>query len=120
RYGLLFHAKVQWSGRDADLLAQSRRLNGNFRRAMVIDYSAEGYTAASAVHVIAADGDRRRMRNRVRKLSQMLAIEFVHGRMGIPNLYWDANKEGCTTRLNRPTRSRSSTCSLYAAGKHFD
>jgi hypothetical protein len=93
RFGLLFHAKVQWNGRDADLLAQSRRLNGNFRRAIVMDCSAEGYTAASAVHVIAADGDRRRMRNRVRKLSQMLAIEFVHGRMGILNLYWDANKE---------------------------
>ena len=59
-----------------------------------MDYSAEGYTAASAAHVIVADGDRRRMRNRVRKLSQMLAIEFVHGRMGILNLYWDANKEG--------------------------
>jgi len=98
RFGLLFHAKVQWRGRDADLLAQSRRLNGNFRRAIVMDYSAEGYTAASATHVIAADGDRRRMRNRVRKLSQMLAIEFVHGRMGILNLYWDANKE----RLHDP------------------
>ena len=42
RFGLLFHAKVQWRGRDADLVAQSRRLNGNFRRAIVIDYSAEG------------------------------------------------------------------------------
>jgi hypothetical protein len=98
RFGLLFHAKVQWRGRDADLLAQSRRLNGNFRRAIVIDYSAEGYTAASAAHVIVADGDRRRMRNRVRKLSQMLAIEFVHGRMGILNLYWDADQE----RLHDP------------------
>ena len=98
RFGLLFHAKVQWRGRDADLLAQSRRLNGNFRRAIVMDYSAEGYTAASAAHVIAADGDRRRMRNRVRKLSQMLAIEFVHGRMGILNLFWDADKE----RLHDP------------------
>ena len=98
RFGLLFHAKVQWKGRDADLLAQSRRLNGNFRRAIVMNYSADGYTAASAAHVIAADGDRRRLRNRVRKLSQMLAIEFVHGRMGIPNLYWDADKE----RLHDP------------------
>jgi hypothetical protein len=94
RFGLLFHAKVQWSGRDAHLLAQARRLNGNFRRAIVMDYSAEGYTAASAVHVIAADGDRRRMRTRVRKLSQMLAIEFVHGRMGNLYLNLDANKEG--------------------------
>ena len=42
RFGLLFHAKVQWSGRDADLLAQSRRLNGNLRRAIVMDYSTEG------------------------------------------------------------------------------
>jgi len=38
RFGLLFHAKVQWKGRDADLLAKSRRLNGNFRRAIVMDY----------------------------------------------------------------------------------
>ena len=50
RFGLLFHAKVQWRGRDADLLAQSRRLNGNFRRGIVMDYSAEGYTAASATN----------------------------------------------------------------------
>ena len=42
RFGLLFHAKVQWRGRDADLLAQSRRLNGNLRRAIVMDYSTEG------------------------------------------------------------------------------
>jgi hypothetical protein len=92
RFGLLFHAKVQWRGRDAGLLEQSRRLNGNFRRGMVIDYSRDGYTAASAAHVIAADGDRKRMRNRVQRLSQMLAIEFVHGRMGIMNLYWCADK----------------------------
>ena len=98
RVGLLFHAKVQWRGRDGALLDQSRRLNGNFRRAMVIDYSPEGYAAASCAHVIAADGDRKRMRNRVRKLSEMLAIEFVHGRMGIVNLYWDADEE----RLHDP------------------
>ena len=98
RVGLLFHAKVQWRGRDGGVVDQSRRLNGNFRRAMVIDYSPEGYSAASAAHVIAADGDRKRMRNRVRKLSEMLAIEFVHGRMGIVNLYWDTDEE----RLHDP------------------
>ena len=41
RFGLLFHAKVQWSGRDADLLAQSRKLNGNFRRAIVMVSTSE-------------------------------------------------------------------------------
>jgi len=99
RVGLLFQAKVRWRGRDAGLLDQSRRLNGNFRRAMVIDYSPDGYKAASTAHVIAADGDRKRMRNRVRTLSEMLAIEFVHGRMGIVNLYWDNDEE----RLHDPT-----------------
>jgi hypothetical protein len=89
RTGLLFQAKTQWKGRDAELLDQARKLNGNFRRAIVIDYSPNGYNAASATHVIAADGDRKRMRNRIRKLSDMLAIEFVHCRMGLMNLYWD-------------------------------
>jgi hypothetical protein len=104
RIGLLFHAKIQWKGRDAGLLDQSRKLNGNFRRAMVIDYSPEGYMAASASHVIAADGDRKRMRNRVRKLSDMLAIEFVHGRMGIVSLYWDTDAE----RLHDPAEQVAS------------
>jgi hypothetical protein len=80
------------------LLDQSRRLNGNFRRSIVIDYSPDGYKAASSAHVVAADGDRKRMRNRVRKLSDMLAIEFVHGRMGIADLYWDSDEE----RLHDP------------------
>src|SRR5262249_5766471 len=84
---------VQWKGRDAVLLDQSRRLNGNFRRAIMIDYSPEGYKAASTAHVVVADGDRKRMRNRVRNLSEMLAIEFVHGRMAIADLYWDRHEE---------------------------
>jgi hypothetical protein len=91
RMGLLFQAKTQWKGRDAELLDQARKLNGNFRRAIVIDYSPNGYGAASAAHVIAADGDRKRMRNRMRRLSDMLAIEFVHCRMGEMNLYWDSD-----------------------------
>jgi hypothetical protein len=104
RAGLLFHAKVQWKGRDAGVLDQSRRLNGNFRRAIVMDYSPDGYSAASAAHVIAADGDRKRMRHRVRRLSEMLAIEFVHGRMGILNLYWDSGEK----RLHDPAELQDS------------
>jgi hypothetical protein len=91
RTGLLFQAKTQWKGRDAELLDQARKLNGNFRRAIIVDYSPNGYRAASAAHVIAADGDRKRMRNRIRTLSDMLAIEFVHCRMGVTNLYWDSD-----------------------------
>jgi hypothetical protein len=83
QHGLLFHARNQWRGRDALLLEEARKFSTNFRQAIVIDYSPSGYKAASAAHVAAANGDRKRLRQRMRKLSDVLAIDFVHGRMGV-------------------------------------
>jgi hypothetical protein len=92
RKGLLFQTTVQWAGRDPVLVERARTLDGNFRRSVVIDYSAEGYHAASIAHVLAANGDRRRMRHRMRKLDEILGIDFVHCRMGLTGLYWDVQK----------------------------
>jgi hypothetical protein len=83
RKSLLFHATVQWKGRDQELVDRARGVDGNFRRAVVIDYSSRGYYAASIAHVLAANGDRRRMRHRMRKLDEVLGIDFVHCRMGL-------------------------------------
>ena len=84
QHSLVFHARNQWKGRDVLLLEEARKFSTNFRQAIVIDYSPTGYKAASAAHVAAANGDRKRLRQRMRKLSDILAIDFVHGRMGVP------------------------------------
>ncbi len=103
RHGLLFHARHHWKDRDAQLLDAARSLGPNFRRGIVIDYSPAGFSAACAAHVVAANADRKRLRQRMRKLSDMIGIDFVHGRMGLSGLYWDPD----TASLYDPETGRS-------------
>ncbi len=57
RKAVLFQAKKEWQGRDRRLMSQSRRLSELPGAAIVVNYSRDGYKAASVEDVLEAEGD---------------------------------------------------------------
>ena len=94
RKGLLFQSKIEWHGTDGRLLHQAQTLLMQSRSAIVISYSSRGYQAIAARDVVAADGNRRRVRRMANKsLAEVLGDEFVWCKRGDMGLYWEPERE---------------------------
>jgi len=94
RKGLLFQSKMRWTGTDGRLLEQARDLLTQSPSAIVIDYSEKGYRAFAASDVVAANGNRRKIRHGNNKaLAQVLGDEFVGCTRGDLGLYWEPERE---------------------------
>lgn len=94
RKGLLFQSKKRWTGSDRRLLGQARDLLAQSPSAIVIDYSEKGYRAFAASDVVAANGNRRRIKARHNKpLAEVLGDEFVRCTRGDRGLRWEPEEE---------------------------
>jgi hypothetical protein len=94
RKGLPFQSKKGWSGLDRQLAQQSTLMVNTASDGLVIDYRSSGYTGFDARDVIHAGGNRKLVGSRSGKpLGQLLANEFLDCKIGVPDLFFDPEKE---------------------------
>ena len=94
RKGLLFQAKKRWSGTDQRLREQAKQLSSDPHKAIVVDYSPNGYSAFLARDVVQAEGNRRKLsRRQVKRLAEVLGEDFLRCRIGVIGLYYDPEIE---------------------------
>jgi len=102
RKGLLFQAKKKWQGVDSKLREQAAQLADQPDKAIVVDYSPDGYRACSAVDAMRAEGNRRRLNSaQFKHLGEYLGEDFLRCRIGVIGLYYDPETE----TLFNPTES---------------
>jgi len=95
RKGLPFQAKKNWKGRNRQLVNQARAMQRNLGGGIVVDYTAQGYTACAIAHAIESNGNRKAVagRGQLHPLGQILASDFLECRLGIQGLYYDQRGE---------------------------
>lgn len=94
RKGFLFQAKKKWNGVDSKLKEQAALLSSNPHKAIVVDYSPNGYKACLAIHAAKANGDRHKLKSRqFRRLADLLGNDFLDCHIGLTDLYYDSDKE---------------------------
>jgi hypothetical protein len=108
--GLLFQAKHRWRHQDRKLVKQVNQMRACDPSAIVVDYSAEGYTAYDGGQVVEAEGRRRNLPEESgRRLAGVLGNEFVRCRIGIVGLRYDSQRELITLERNGNVREVYST-----------
>jgi hypothetical protein len=81
-------------GLDRQLAQQSTLMVNTASDGLVIDYRSSGYTGFDARDVIHAGGNRKLVGSRSGKpLGQLLANEFLDCKIGVPDLFFDPEKE---------------------------
>jgi hypothetical protein len=94
RKGLLFQAKKEWTGKDARLSGQARKMAEKPRAGIVIDFGPHGYSTCHAELVAQAEGDRHRINeNQFSRLAKTLGDDFLRCRVGAEGLWYDPERE---------------------------
>lgn len=92
--GLLFQAKKLWTGTDDRLLDQVRQMERTGHSTIVIDFRPRAYLAVEAIDVVLAHGTRKRLRHgAIRKLGEVLGVDFLQCRIGVVGMFWDPKTE---------------------------
>jgi len=105
RKGLLFQAKKEWNGADSLLGQQAETLlcEGKNQKAVVIDYSPNGYRTCDVLSAAETGGNSNRIDDeKFANLSTTLGDEFLLCRVGIIDMHYDNEREilyDPTTRL---------------------
>ena len=87
-------AKKGWTGADARLAAQAETMLAGCGAGIVVDYRPGSYMAANGPDVLAAGGNRNKLKaNQARPLGDLLADEFVPCKLGAIGTRYDPEQE---------------------------
>lgn len=100
--GLPFQSKKGWKGKNSNLLEQAEKMENNTPGGIIIDFGSSGYKACTAKEVISSHGNRAiaDRHNLLRSLEQILCHDFLNCYVGRRGLFYDAENERFSNRLN--------------------
>lgn len=92
--GLPFQAKMNWRGRNKELLKQAERMEANFHSGIVVDFTPKGYSACTVQAAVASRGSRPAADRfgAIRPLGQVLGRDFLDCTIGTIGLYYDTDR----------------------------
>lgn len=91
---LPFQAKMNWRGKNSDLVVQARKME-QLRGGIVVDFTDRGYFACPSQAVTAARGSRPQVERSgaIRPLGQVLSNEFLNCTVGTVGTFYDTDQE---------------------------
>lgn len=92
---LPFQSKKGWRGTNGKLLVQAVLMQHEIGGGLVVDYESGGYFACTAEAVVAAGGNRAKVKatGQLHSLGQILGNDFLNCTIGVKGLFFDKKKE---------------------------